>query len=108
MYVHVDATPSGAPRIELREADDCTRLHVTGAGLSDDQIVDLLRAAGAGASSSDAGQVTLSIDWLRESSRGADIAGDWDDRFESMLRYSEAKGWLRPDSQTLDAHVVRS
>jgi len=60
----------------------------------------------AGAGRLDAsGDVLVAQDWIRRSAAGA-VAPGWDDRFESMCRYAESKGWIEESDGSIKGHVV--
>jgi len=107
VYVHVRRDVGGRCQVTLAEPDDCTRLHVSSA-VSAQDLDGCLAAAGMGRLH--AGHALLHPEGLRrlaEAAPGGAVAADWADRFEEMLRYAAAKGWLAPDG-SVQAHVEPS
>ena len=107
MYVEVGEPARGEPRVEVREPDDCTRLHIASSGLTDEQVLRLLAARGAALAHPQPGHVRIRVEWLRSSAHASGVGEGWAMRFEQMLRFSEEKGWLEPGTQTLTAHIAR-
>lgn len=107
MYVEVEQAAQGEPLVQLREPDDCTRLHIVSLGLTDEEVLQLLAARGAALPHQQPGHVRLRVEWLRSSAQASGVGEDWGTRFQQMLRYSEEKAWLEPDTQTLTAHIAR-
>ena len=106
MYVKVERPAPGEPSVEIREADDCTRLQIVSQDLPADEVLRLLADRGAALPQREPGHLRIRIDWLRSEAQACGVAGDWGTRFEQMLRYSAEMGWLEPDAQTLTAHIV--
>jgi hypothetical protein len=116
MYLRVDLAPE-PPAVELREREDCTRLHVEahGAPTSDAGHTSLdraLRDSGFGALDGAAGgdgkedtHALLGIDVLRTAA-GRDRAAGWEKDFDAMIDYARTKGWTVGDH--VRAHVVWS
>jgi hypothetical protein len=107
VYVEVDESAQGEPRVEVREPDDCTRLHIVSSGLTDEQVLRSLTARGAALAHAQPGHVRIRVEWLRSSAQASGVGEDWAMRFEQMLRSSEEKGWLEPGTQTFAAHIAR-
>ncbi|MGW2934617.1 hypothetical protein ACWGQ5_24565 [Streptomyces sp. NPDC055722] len=107
MYVEVKQSAQGEPQVEVREPDDCTRLHIVSSGLTGEQVLQLLAARGAALAHPEPGHVRIRVEWLRSSAQAASVGEDWTSRFEQMLRYSGDRGWLEPATQTLATHIVR-
>jgi hypothetical protein len=106
VYIEVDQSAQGEPHIEVREPDDCTRLHIVSSGLTGEQVLQLLVARGAALAHPEPGHVRIRVEWLRSSAQAASVGEDWTSRFEQMLRYSGDQGWLEPSTQTLATHIV--
>lgn len=98
MIVHL--TAAGA---EVLDADDCTRLHVS-TDLPDTAIDAALRSTGAGRSADD-GSALLTLEVLRTLARAAGTADDWTGRWDSMIGYATAKGWVTKDGTAVKAHI---
>jgi hypothetical protein len=108
VYVEVEQLTPGEPRIEIREPDDCTRLHIVSTGLTDEEVLDLLAARGAALPDRQSGRLRLRVGWLRSSAQAEGTSDDWTTRFERMLRHSQQQGWLEPGTQTLAVHIARA
>ena len=98
MIVHLDA---GA--VVVGEPNDCTRLHVSTA-LDPSAVDEALRCSDTGHLRED-GTALLVLDTLRARARAAVESPDWDDRWQAMVGYAAAKGWLSPDRTHVEAHV---
>jgi hypothetical protein len=107
VYVEVEQPAQGEPHVEIREPDDCTRLHIVSSGLTDEQVLQLLAARGAALAHPQPGHIRIRVEWLRSSAQASVVSEDWSTRFAQMLRYSEEQGWLEPGTQTLAAHIAR-
>jgi len=107
VYLHVRRDADGHCQVTLEEPDDCTSLHVSSAVAAQD-LDGCLAAAGMGRLQ--ASHALLDPEGLRQlaqTAAGGAVAADWADRFEAMLRYAVAKGWLAPDG-SVQAHVEPS
>jgi hypothetical protein len=99
VIVRIDASD-----ITLDDPDDCTRFHVqAAAGVPD--VGDRLAAAGAGTMADDE-HAWVGVDALRALAAGH-VAEDWPARFDAMLAYAGAKGWVHPDGGAIRAHLER-
>ncbi|WP_283134684.1 hypothetical protein [Rhizohabitans arisaemae] len=106
--MHVTITATGeTPRLEVEDADDCSRLHIHADGLDDETVGEALRTDGMGRPAG-AGRMWLDVRALRERARTGARSDDWDERFDAMLGYARRKGWLSDDGTCVAAHLKRS
>jgi hypothetical protein len=94
-------------RCAVVDADDCTRLHATAAGLDDADAGAALHRANLGGPG-DPNHVWLSIDGLRATARTGASSPDWDERFDAMISFARARGWLDATEKQVAAHLERS
>ena len=90
----------------MRDADDCTRLHVE-SDLDGAALRAALRRTGTG-EIGEGENAWLDLAVLR--SRAALLATepDWSERWSAMTAYAERKGWLSDDGRSVQVHVERS
>ena len=96
------APDSGATRPQFTDMQNLNQLHVEFRGVDDAPAAKALEEAGIGAV--DDGHVWLEISALRAAGGG----GDWNDRFDAMLRYAQRNGWVDAAGSRVRAHIVRS
>lgn len=92
----------GQARVE--NPDDCTSLSVY-AGLDAD-LAAALSGAGLAAGVDRSGELDLVVSALRALAESGPVGPGWAQRWEAMLAYAQAKGWLSDDGTTVRAHVV--
>ncbi len=97
----VELTTGG---VDLRDADDCTRLSVSTA-LSDHDVDVVLARSGAGTRVTDGRDVLLDVAMLHQRARALAPAADWEDRWTAMIDYAATKGWLTTDRSAVRAHI---
>ncbi|SFO23308.1 hypothetical protein SAMN05216207_103828 [Pseudonocardia ammonioxydans] len=96
----IELTTDGAAVVA---ADDCTRLHVA-TGLAPDEVDAALRRSGIG--SLDAGgRAVLDLDVLHDRAAAAATTRDWGERWQAMVDYARAEGWVSADDRFVRAHV---
>jgi hypothetical protein len=90
--------------VSLREVDDLTRFSVqVPKDVSVEQISHSLVQSGAGRLAGD--EVAVSVEWLRQ--RTASRSEQWNGRFQRMLDYASARGWMDPAGEAVIAHIER-
>jgi hypothetical protein len=102
MFVLV-APNSGGTRPQFMDMQNLNQLHVEFRGVEDTPAGQALEAGGIG--TVDGGHVWLHISALRSAGDGR---GDWNDRFDAMLRYAQRNGWVDAAGSRVRAHIVRS
>ena len=100
MYVEVQGA-----RAEVRDPDNCQALDVRASAGDRPGVDAALRAAGLGGWDGGA-EADLSLVGLRAAAAGGPIGPDWAQRWDAMVRYAAAKGWLSADGAHLRAHIV--
>jgi hypothetical protein len=92
-------------RVQVHDADDCGSLDIRVAAAARSQLDRTLRDAELGrwAGGPDA---ELNVVGLRDAAGAAGVGADWGERWDSMLAYARAKGWLSADGSHLAAHLV--
>jgi hypothetical protein len=101
MFVLV--TPgSGGKRPQFMDMQNLNQLHVEFRGVADAPAGRALAEAGIG--TVEDGHVWLQIGALRSAGDG----GDWNDRFDAMLRYAQRNGWVDAAGSRVRAHIVRN
>lgn len=102
MFVLV--TPaSGTARPQFMDMQNLNQLHAEFRGVEDAPAGQSLEEAGIG--TIEDGHVWLRIAALRAA---GDSGGDWNDRFDAMLRYAQRNGWVDAAGSRVRAHIVRS
>ena len=100
MYVEVRGD-----RADVLDADDCRALDVR-VGRADRPHLDrALRAAGLGTWDGGA-EAELTIAGLHAAASGGEVGNDWQQRWDDMVSYAAAKGWLTADGSGVRAHLV--
>lgn len=89
--------------IALVDVDDLNDLAVDVANVAPAELDLLLRRAHAGHLEGD--YAWLSIAWLRTA--GARRDADWRGRFDAMIGYALARGWVSAEGEHVRAHLVR-
>jgi hypothetical protein len=102
MFVLVSAD-SGRSLAEVKDAQNLNQLHVEFRQVEDSQAAGALTAAGLG--TVEDGYAWLDISALRSAGGGS---GDWNDRFEAMLRYARRNDWVDAEGTRVRAHIVRN
>jgi hypothetical protein len=102
MFVLVSAE-SGRSLAEVKDAQNLNQLHVEFRQVEDSLAGDALAAAGLG--TVEDGYAWLDIGALRAAGKDA---GDWNDRFEAMIRYAQRNDWVDADGTRVRAHIVRT
>ena len=102
MFVLVSAE-SGRSLAEVKDAKNLNQLHVEFRQVEDSLAGEALAAAGLG--TVEDGYVWLDIGALRAAGKGG---GDWNDRFEAMLRYARRNDWVDAEGTRVRAHIVRN
>jgi hypothetical protein len=106
MFVLVSAD-SGRWLAEVKDAQNLNQLHVEFRQVEDSPAGEALAAAGLGTVQD--GCAWLDISALRAAGKDAGKdAGDWNDRFEAMLRYARRNDWVDADGTRVRAHIVRT
>jgi hypothetical protein len=101
MFVLV--TPdSGGASPQFVDMQNLNQLHVEFRAVEDALAGQALEEAGIGAVED--GHVWLHIAALRAA---GDSGGDWNDRFDAMLRYAQRSGWVDASGSRVRAHIVR-
>jgi hypothetical protein len=96
---HADAKA----RAEVADVQNLNQLHVEFHGVDDSPAADAVAAAGLGTVQD--GYAWLDISALRAAGKDA---GDWNDRFEAMLRYAQRNDWVDAEGTRVRAHIVRT
>lgn len=99
MYVLITAEA-----VEIREADDLTRLSVRAPGLTEADAATCLARSGAG-TVDETGHMFLNLAHLRRIAEASDTGPDWPNRWERMIDYARKNGWLTTDNQSVQAHL---
>jgi hypothetical protein len=102
MFVLV-APDSGGARPQFMDMQNLNQLHVEFRGVDDAPAGQALADGGIG--TVEDGHVWLSIGALRSAGDGS---GDWNGRFDAMLRYAQRNGWVDATGARVRAHIVRS
>ena len=102
MFVLV-APDSGDTRPQFMDMQNLNQLHVEFRGVEDAPAGQALADGGVG--TVEDGHAWLHISALRAAGDGT---GDWNDRFDAMLRYAERNGWVDATGARVRAHIVRS
>jgi hypothetical protein len=90
----------------VRDADDCTRLHVE-TDLDAAGLGTALKLTGSG-ETGDGDDVWLDLAVLRSRAALLAAAPDWPQRWSDMVAYAERKGWLSEDGLAVQVHVERA
>lgn len=94
----------------VRDADDCTRLHLETA-LEGTKLRAALLTTNTGAPvgglSAEGAAVLLDLAVLRSRAKLVATADDWSQRWSAMVDYAGRKGWLSPDGRSVQVHVER-
>jgi hypothetical protein len=101
VYVEVDLS-AAAPSPRLREADDLRRLKVVFRGAPDPAAAGEALASVGELESRE--QARLRVDALLALAHPHSAARPWRQRFEDMLAYARANGWLDESGDTIEAH----
>ena len=101
MFVLVSAD-SGRILAEVKDAQNLNQLHAEFRRVQDSLAGDALASAGLG--TVEDGYAWLDIGALRAAGKDA---GDWNDRFEAMLRYARRNDWVDAEGTRVRAHIVR-
>jgi len=112
LFLQVDPYSSAERRVLVRDADDCTRLHIVstapdGSSVDEATITSTLTELGAGLPADGPGRLRIDITWLEARARASGVSAGWRDRFAAMLVYSRRHGWLDDHSGTLSVHIER-
>jgi hypothetical protein len=100
MYVEVRGD-----RADVRDADNCRALDIRVRRADRPHVDQALRAAGLG--SWDGGtEAELTVAGLHAAASGGQIGSDWQHRWDDMVAYAAAKGWLTADGSGVRAHLV--
>ena len=102
MFVLV-APGSGGTRPQFMDMQNLNQLHVEFRGVEDAPAGQALEEDGIG--TVEDGHAWLRISALRSAGDGS---GEWNDRFDAMLRYAERNGWVDAAGSRVRAHIVRS
>ena len=102
MFVLV-APGSGGTRPQFMDMQNLNQLHVEFRGVEDAPAGQVLEEGGIG--TVEDGHAWLHIRALRSAGDGS---GEWNDRFDAMLRYAERNGWVDAAGSRVRAHIVRS
>ena len=102
MFVLVSAE-SGHSLAEVKEVENLNQLHVEFRKVEDTRAGDALVAVGLG--TVEDGYAWLDISALRTA--GKDV-GDWNDRFDAMLRYAQRNDWVDAGGTRVRAHIIRT
>ncbi len=93
----------GSDGARVRDADDCTRLHLE-TDLGPAALGTVLRKTGTGAIG-DGGDAWLDLAVLRSRAALLASAPDWAERWSAMTAYAQQKGWLSDDGRSVQVHV---
>lgn len=96
----VTLAPDGAV---VRDADDCTRLHLA-TELRGDALRIALRDTGTGQVAPD-GSAWLDLAVLRSRAQLLASVPDWARRWTDMISYAERSGWLSVDRRSVRVHL---
>ena len=102
MFVLV-SSESGRSLAEVKEVENLNQLHAEFRQVEDSPAGDALAAAGLG--TVEDGYAWLDIGALRAAGKDA---GDWNDRFEAMLRYARRNDWVDAEGTRVRAHIIRN
>jgi hypothetical protein len=112
VYLQVDPHSGAQRQVLVRDADDCTRLHIVGTAtdgsqLDDEAIAGIFTQLGAGVPSVAPGHLQIYATWLEERARAGAVEAGWHERFAAMLRFSREHGWFDDETGTLYVHIQR-
>jgi len=102
MFVLV-APGSAGTRPQFMDMQNLNQLHVEFRGVEDAPAGQALADGGIG--TVEDGHAWLRISALRSAGDGS---GEWNDRFDAMLRYAQRNGWVDAAGSRVRAHIVRS
>jgi hypothetical protein len=101
MFVLVTPDSVGASP-QFMDMQNLNQLHVEFRAVEDAPAGQALEEAGIG--TVEDGHAWLYIAALRAA---GDSGGDWNDRFDAMLRYAQRSGWVDASGSRVRAHIVR-
>ncbi len=102
MYLSIHADGG----VSIHEADDCGRLHLTVSGVEHARADAALRAAGVGEMHGTE-HAYLDLEALHALARAASTADGWAEKWQAMVDYARAKGWIGADGRSVRVHVER-
>jgi hypothetical protein len=100
VQIEIDPAASG---LSLLDVDAFKRFNVVIRGTPSFDIVQAALAPIATSITPDSAQVLVGA--VRELAGPATASPEWQRGFAEMLDYAERRGWLRPDSETIEAHL---
>ncbi len=89
----------------VRDADDCTRLHLE-TDLDATALGRALKRTGTG-EIGEGDNAWLDLAVLRSRASLLAAVPDWAERWSAMTAYAEREGWLSEDGRSVQVHVVR-
>jgi hypothetical protein len=92
-------------RALVRDGDNCGSLDVRVRADDRSRVGLALRKAELGRWSGGA-EAELAVAGLRAAAAAAGVAPDWPGRWDSMIDYARANGWLTADGAYLRAHLI--
>jgi hypothetical protein len=90
--------------LALEEPDDCTSLAVRVPPGLVAQLAAALRVTGLGIPAGPA-EFDLCVDRLRTQAAADRIGPDWPIRWDAMISYAAARGWISADGAFVRAHI---
>jgi hypothetical protein len=103
VFVEVDLGRRGS-RPRLVEPEDFRAFKLLARGAEDERALD--DALGElGRVVSEGGHAWLSVDGLRALAGDRTEEQDWNDGFNSMVSYAQARGWLSSEGGEIRAHI---
>jgi hypothetical protein len=100
MYVEVRGT-----KVQVRDPDNCRALDVRVSAADRASLDTALRATSLGAWTGGP-EADLNVAELRAAAARGPVGADWPQRWDAMLSYAAAKGWLTADGTHVRAHLV--
>jgi hypothetical protein len=93
--------------LTLEKPDDCASLAVRVPSELRGHLAESLRIAGIGIPAGP-NEVDLHIDSLKDWAVAGQIGPDWGGRWDAMVRYASANGWVSADGTLVRAHIEPS
>ena len=103
MIIDIDLT--GDYAVELVEPEEFRRFHVTVRGGDTAALEEALAVKGIGRLLP-SGDAMIDTSAVRRMATGR-VSEDWEAKFDAMLLYANAKGWMDGPGGSMQAHVER-
>lgn len=92
-------------RADVHDTDNCRALDVRVAAADRLHLDRALRSAGLGGWNGGA-EAELTVAGVHAAASRGDVGADWQQRWDEMISYAAAKGWLTADGSGVRAHLV--